>query len=178
MQDIKLLEIESNEPQEQYKKIIKKAKYITYAQFMDIETKQLFSKKVTLAYLELPVFKLKEEQLQTDLEKWTYVLKNLPKLTVLPKILNNKIFRRVFTMAEYANLSKEERQEYNNSIKNYRDMNNSISQRDEAINYLKQREVGYQQEIIGFRQREAGYQQREAGYQQKIAELERQLSKK
>jgi hypothetical protein len=196
MKDLKLLEPELEYPQMPDKTIEKEVKYLTYAQLMDIETKQIFSKKITFAYLELPLFDLKEEQLQTDLEKWTYVLKNLPNLTDLPKILDNKIFRRVFIMAEYANLPKEKKQEYNNSLKNYRDMYNSIAQRDEAIaqrdvalNFMKQREVGFRQEIVGYQQREAGYQQREAGFQQReagfrqenadlkqtIAELQRQL---
>jgi hypothetical protein len=205
MKDVKMLyePLELDEPQEVDNTIKKEAEYITCAQFMDIETKQIFSKKITLTYLELPLFDLKEEQLQTDLEKWTYVLKNLPNLTDLPKILDNKIFRKVFTMAEVAKLSKEERQEYINSLKNYRDMYNSIVQRDERITNLtqenlgyqqrevgyQQREVGFRQEIVGYQQREAGYQHREAGYQhreagyqqenaelkQTIAELQRQL---
>jgi predicted transposase/invertase (TIGR01784 family) len=141
MKDVKLLyeqqELEEmqelHEPQELDNPIKKEAQYITRVQFMDIETKQIFSKKVTLMYLELPVFDLEEDQLQTDLEKWTYILKNLPNLTDLPKILDNNVFRRVFHIAAVANLSKQERQEYNNSLKNYIDMYNSISQRDEKI---------------------------------------------
>jgi hypothetical protein len=37
-------------------------------------------------------------------------------------MLDNKILRRVFIMAELANLLKEERHEYNNSLKKYRDI--------------------------------------------------------
>jgi predicted transposase/invertase (TIGR01784 family) len=180
MKDVKLLyePQELEEPQELDKPIKKEAEYITRVQFMDIETKQIFSKKVTLAYLELPLFDLTEDQLKTDLEKWTYVLKNLPNLTDLPKILDNNVFRRVFHIAAVANLSKAERQEYNNSLKNYRDMYNSIVQRDERITSLNHEIAGYQQREAGYQQREAGYQQREATKDKIIAELRHQLDLK
>jgi predicted transposase/invertase (TIGR01784 family) len=180
IKDVELLAPELNSLQKPEKRNKKKMKYLTYVQLMDVDTQQVFSNKVTLVYLELPLFKLKEEQLQTDLEKWMYVLKNLPKLTDLPKILDGRVFRRVFNMAEYANLPKEQKDEYDNSLKNYRDMYNSISQRDERIHeqeriiFLRDNTIAdLNQEKAEMRQREAEMQKREAVLQQENAETQK-----
>ena len=43
--------------------------------------------------------------------------------TVRWKPLHNKVFERLFAKAEIAKMSKKDRKEYDDSLKNYRDMN-------------------------------------------------------
>ena len=187
---VNILNFRMKELPHEIKKTAKKVnKYLTYVQMCDVETKELFSDKVTLAFIELTHFRKKEEQLEKEVDKWTYVIKNIRKLQSLPATIKNDTFEELFEIAEIAALSKEDRKKYNMSIKTYRDMNNYIAYRDKTIaeqsrmilayqqreTEYQQERAGYQQERAEYQQERAGYQQREAGYQQEIAELRRLL---
>ena len=67
-----------------------------------------------------------QEELETLYDKWLYVLKNLYKLENRPKALRDKVFDRLFQEAEIAKFSPEELREYEDSLKAYRDIKNSI----------------------------------------------------
>ncbi len=85
---------------------------------------QVFYDKLTYVYLEMPNFKKQESQLETHFDKWLYCIKYLQNLDDIPMKLQEKIFRKLFKSAEIANFSKVEMQEYENSLKYYRDMKN------------------------------------------------------
>ena len=51
-----------------------------------------------------------------------YVFKNLSRLNDLPEVLCNEVFQKLFEQAKIANMTKEELAEYEESLKNYRDM--------------------------------------------------------
>ena len=108
-------------------------KYITNVQLIDRDTGEVFYKKLTFVYLELPLFTKKENELKTSIEQWTFVLKHLPDLIEVPEVLQNDVFEKLFQIAEIAKLPAKNRKEYNRSLKNYRDMMNSITQRDQKI---------------------------------------------
>jgi len=74
----------------------------------------------------MPKFSKTEEELETHFDKWLYVLKNLHLLTDRPKKLQERVFRHLFEQAEIAQFSEQEYQEYENSLKYYRDLKNSI----------------------------------------------------
>jgi predicted transposase/invertase (TIGR01784 family) len=50
-----------------------------------------------------------------------YVLKNLPRLQALPSQFQEKIFEKMFRVAEIAKMTVAEAAEYENSLKVYRD---------------------------------------------------------
>ncbi len=85
---------------------------------------QVFYDKLTYVYLEMPNFKKQESQLETHFDKWLYCIKYLQTLEDIPTKLQEKIFRKLFKTAEIANFSKVEMQEYENSLKYYRDLKN------------------------------------------------------
>ena len=98
----------------------------------DIETHKVFYDKLTFIYLEMPKFKKKVHELKTHFEKWLFVLRNLNKLDRIPEELKESIFEQLFERAEIAKFSPEEVQEYEDSLKTYRDIKNSIdTARDE-----------------------------------------------
>lgn len=110
-----------------------KDKYRYDVKLSDIATQKVFYDKLTFVYLEMPKFDKKIGELQTRFEKWIYVLQNLNKLDRVPDELREGIFERVFEMAEIARFSLEEAQEYEESLKTYRDIKNSIdTARDEG----------------------------------------------
>ena len=95
-------------------------------QLMDVDSGRVFYDRLTYIYLEMPKFSKTEEELETHFDKWLYVLKNLHLLTDRPRKLQERIFRQLFEQAEIAQFSEQEYQEYENSLKYYRDLKNSI----------------------------------------------------
>lgn len=55
-----------------------------------------------------------------------FVIRNLNKLDRVPDELREGIFERLFEVAEIAQFSPEEVQAYENSLKSYRDLKNSL----------------------------------------------------
>jgi predicted transposase/invertase (TIGR01784 family) len=90
------------------------------------QNNKVFYDKLTFVYLEMPNFTKTEDQLETTYDKWLYVLKNLPNLDKRPTKLQEKIFERLFETAEIAKFSPEEKEEYQESLKSYRDLKNVI----------------------------------------------------
>jgi predicted transposase/invertase (TIGR01784 family) len=130
-------------------------KYVSYVQLMDIDTKEVFYQKLTFVYLELPRFDKEEHELQTGVEQWMFVLKNLPELKEIPKALQNEVFGQLFQMAEIAGLSAKLRKDYQSSLKYYRDMNNIIAYRDKQIAMWKQEATMSKQEAAMSKQEAA-----------------------
>lgn len=92
----------------------------------DIESKKVFYDKLTFIYLEMPKFNKKAEELETRFEKWLFILKNLHKLDRIPEKLKENIFLKLFETAEISKFSQKEYQEYEDSLKYYRDLKNSL----------------------------------------------------
>ena len=93
---------------------------------MDVEDKHVFYDKLTFLYLEMPKFTKKEEELATMYDKWLYVLHNLSRLMERPAALQERVFKRLFDQAEIAKYSPKERQDYEDSLRVYRDMKNVL----------------------------------------------------
>ncbi len=87
---------------------------------------QVFYEKLTFIYLEMPNFTKTENELETNYDKWLFALKNLPDLENRPAKLKERIFQRLFEAAEIAKYNPEEKIKYEQSIKVYRDLKNSI----------------------------------------------------
>lgn len=94
---------------------------------MDIYTKEVFYDKLTFVYLEMPKFNRREDELVTMFDKWLFVLRNLATLLERPAALQERVFTRLFEAAEIAKFSKRELCEYEDSLKNFRDMYSVIT---------------------------------------------------
>ena len=94
---------------------------------MDTDDKHIFFDKLTFMYLEMPKFNKTEGELVTMLDKWLFVLRNLSRLMERPAALQERIFTRLFELAEIAKFSPEDQRQYEDSIKAYRDINNAIN---------------------------------------------------
>ena len=93
---------------------------------VDVDDKHVFYDKLTFLYLEMPKFSKKEDELKTMYDKWLFVLHNLSRLMKRPAALQERIFTRLFEPAEIALYTPEERQDYEDSLKVYRDMKNVL----------------------------------------------------
>lgn len=95
-------------------------------QLMDVCTRQVFYDKLTFIYLEMPKFNKSEDELVTMFDKWLFVLRNLSRLMARPAALQDRIFTRLFEAAEIAKFTKEQYEAYEESLKVYRDWQNTI----------------------------------------------------
>lgn len=93
---------------------------------LDKKTKKVFNDKLTFKYVEIAKFNKPLDKLRTVYDKWLYALKNLSRLNDRPKELRDKVFDRLFEEAEIAKFSKIELKEYEDSLKAYRDIKNSL----------------------------------------------------
>ncbi len=92
----------------------------------DIETKKVFYDKLTFIYLEMPKFNKTIDELKTRFDKWLFVIKNLNKLNRIPDKLKEQIFEKVFETAEIARFTPDQVRSYEDSLKYYRDLKNSL----------------------------------------------------
>ena len=99
----------------------------------DIETQKVFYDKLTFIYLEMPKFNKTLNELETRFDKWLFVLRNLNKLDRIPEKLREQIFEKLFNTAEIAKFTPEQVRSYEDSLKYYRDLKNSLdTARDEG----------------------------------------------
>jgi predicted transposase/invertase (TIGR01784 family) len=91
----------------------------------------IFYDKLGYTYIELINFVKAEAELETDLDKWLYVLKHLSQMNKIPAYLRKPIFEKLFSIAEYTNLTKEEKEMYDSSLKYKWDNKNVL---DYAVN--------------------------------------------
>ena len=93
---------------------------------LDKKTLKVFNDKLSFKYVEIAKFNKTEEELDTLYDKWLYVLKNLSRLDERPSALKEKVFTKLFEEAEIAKFTPTELKEYEDSLKAYRDVKNSI----------------------------------------------------
>lgn len=92
----------------------------------DIATSKVFYDRLTFIYLEMPKFNKTVDELVDRFDKWLFVLKNLERLHNVPAKFQDRLFKKLFASAEIARLSPEEARSYEDSLKVYRDMKNSL----------------------------------------------------
>lgn len=93
---------------------------------LDKKTHKVFNDKLSFKYVEIAKFDKTEDELVTLYDKWLYVLKNLSRLDKRPAALKEKVFTKLFEEAEIARFTPTELKEYEDSLKAYRDVKNSI----------------------------------------------------
>ncbi|WP_300601146.1 Rpn family recombination-promoting nuclease/putative transposase [Niabella sp.] len=91
-------------------------KYLHHARLIEEETGEVFYNKLGFIFLELPNFNMGPTELETDLERWMYILRNMAQLDKIPVNLHQEIFKKLFKIAEIANLKKEEYMLYQKDV--------------------------------------------------------------
>lgn len=86
----------------------------------------IFYNKLSYTYIELPNFSKQANQLETLTDKWLYVLKHLVKLQDRPAALQERIFSKLFEVAEVAKLSAADQEAYEKSLEAYDEVNNLV----------------------------------------------------
>jgi len=86
-----------------------------------------FNKNLQFIFIEMPKFTKEETELETFLDKWLYVIKNISRLDDKPQALTEGIFKKLFDVAEISQFSKVDRAEYEESLKVFWDFSNVLS---------------------------------------------------
>ncbi|MEJ2882953.1 Rpn family recombination-promoting nuclease/putative transposase [Pedobacter sp. GR22-6] len=81
------------------------------------DTGKIFYDKLRHTYIQLRNFVKTGKDLDSDLDKWLHVLKYITQMDKMPAYLRKPIFKKMFDIAEYSNLTKEERMKYDASVK-------------------------------------------------------------
>ena len=66
------------------------------------------------------------DEIETHFEKWLYVLRHLNELDKIPAKLTERIFKKLFDVAEIAKFNREQLMAYEDSMKYYWDLKNSL----------------------------------------------------
>lgn len=99
---------------------------------------ELFFDKLHFKFLQMPLFKLKENELKTKFDKWCYFLKNLESFDNIPNILNEPIFQKAFETSKLSNLTEEQRSMYDENLIQYWGMKSAMETAvEEAITESK-----------------------------------------
>lgn len=76
------------------------------------ELPEIFYKKLSYIFVEIPSFNKGLDELDTELDKWLYLLKNMSKLKEIPVTLSSEVFKKVFDIADVSKLTQEELMRY------------------------------------------------------------------
>lgn len=89
---------------------------------MNVRTHEVFSDKMSMTFLKIPMMVKNPEECRNTLDRWLYLLKNMEKMEAMPTVfLNDPVFRRLGKVARVGALDRKERREYEQSLKIYRD---------------------------------------------------------
>ncbi|WP_316836077.1 Rpn family recombination-promoting nuclease/putative transposase [Pedobacter nutrimenti] len=96
--------------------------YLHDVRLMDVMTHTVFYDKLRYIFVELPKFKKSVDELKTNEDGWLYSLRNMEILDEIPVPLRKKkVFRELYQLAEVINLSPEDMNAYQESLKIKRD---------------------------------------------------------
>jgi predicted transposase/invertase (TIGR01784 family) len=84
---------------------------------IDEDTGDLLYQKLGFVFMDLSKFNKTEEELITDLDRWSFLLKNLGHLEKIPLSLDYGDFKTLFKITEVANLTKEQYMLYQRDLK-------------------------------------------------------------
>jgi predicted transposase/invertase (TIGR01784 family) len=90
--------------------------------FLKDQDNEIFYEKLNIIFLQMPAFKKKIHELETNLDKWAFFLKNLESFDELPSILQMPIFIQASNSAKLAKMTMEQRQLYAKSQMEYNAM--------------------------------------------------------
>jgi len=83
---------------------------LTIAKIMDVQRNIVFYDKFTMVTLQMPNFNKTEDELETNFDRWLYVIKNLHRLENIPAKLKTRVFEKLFSQASFSALNKQERE--------------------------------------------------------------------
>lgn len=92
----------------------------------DLDTNKPVSDKLRFIYIQLPRFEKAEEECDGIFDYWIYNIKNMEMTNSIAFAQQHKIFKRLESVTNYANLDRLQRLAYDEDLKIYRDFQNCM----------------------------------------------------
>lgn len=89
-------------------------------------TGEIMTDVLRYVFLELGRFKKRIWELETQFDKWMYLLKHIHEMVEIPEVFRTPEFKRLFLLAKIGNFTPEEYKEYQKSLDNMSDYYNII----------------------------------------------------
>ena len=86
--------------------------YISKHKVLDVETKEQVIQDVEFNFIELPKFNKNIEELETNIDQWTYFIKNAENLNVIPENVADEGLKEAYLEADKHNWTKLEMEDY------------------------------------------------------------------
>ena len=80
---------------------------------------EVFYDKLNFKFIQMPLFDKSENELDSHFDKWIYFLKKLESFNEIPTILDEPIFEKAFSVAEVANMTPQQYEQYQESLLTY-----------------------------------------------------------
>ena len=90
------------------------------------ETGELMTDNLHFVFIEVGAFDRKEEELESVMDKWMFVLKNMARLLDRPEALQERIFKKLFEAAQIAAMPHDEQVLYRDNMMTENDYRNCI----------------------------------------------------
>ena len=84
-------------------------------------TKEQFSDKLRMIFLQLPLFTKEADECENQVERWIYLLKNMETLNRLPWAAQSAVFQKLESIADVSGMTRAERLQYDEALRKYRD---------------------------------------------------------
>jgi predicted transposase/invertase (TIGR01784 family) len=102
----------------QYDENEEKQKFLRSVNLKD-QDGDIFYDKLHFKFIQMPLFTKEENELENHFDKWIYFLKKLEGFDEIPSILKEPIFEKAFAVAEIANMTTEQFEQYQESLMTY-----------------------------------------------------------
>ncbi|WP_285056079.1 Rpn family recombination-promoting nuclease/putative transposase [Pedobacter ginsengisoli] len=99
------------------------------------DTGEIFYEGLGYTYIDLSNFVKTEQECSTQLDTWLYSLKHMDEMDELPAHLKKTIFEKLYNIAEYSKMSKEEQKMYDQNLKRKWDNEAAFAFREEKGKY-------------------------------------------
>ena len=102
----------------QYDENAERQKFLRSVNLKD-QDGEVFNDKLTFKFIQMPLFAKGENELESHFDKWIYFLKKLESFDEIPKILDEPIFEKAFSVAEVAKMTPQQYEQYQESLLTY-----------------------------------------------------------
>lgn len=104
---------------------------------VNIKTHELFSNKLKMIFLKIPMMDKEAAECHSSFEQWLYLFKHMENMDRIPAaFMNDPVFMKLEDVAKVGALDDKERREYERSLKIYRD-NRIIMQTERAEGFAE-----------------------------------------
>src|ERR1700712_5002541 len=92
--------------------ISKNPNYKTCHKVLDVETNEHIIQDVEFHFIELPKFNKEIDELETNIDQWTYFIKNAENINVIPENIHDDGLKEAYQEAEKYNWTQAELDDY------------------------------------------------------------------